>query len=143
MDAMLPVGKIFQAGTLSGNPLATAAGIATLTVLRDTNPYEQLGEMASTLATGLKAAADKNDVPCSICRCSSMMTFFFNPEVVTDWEVAAKSDTKAFSKYFWGLLERNIYMPCSQYESFFVSTAHTAEDIETTIAAVHEVLSEF
>jgi glutamate-1-semialdehyde 2,1-aminomutase len=69
-----------------------------------------------------------------------MMTLFFNPEPVTNWDVAARSDTKRFAKYFWGLIDRGVYMPCSQYEALFVSTAHTPADIEATIAAAGEAL---
>ena len=142
MDNMLPVGKIFQAGTLSGNPLATAAGIATLEVLRDTNPYEDLERKSTKLAVGLEEAARAAGVPFSIGWFNAMMTFFFNPDPVTDWDVAAKCDTKRYAKYFWGLIERGVYMPCSQYEALFMSTAHTDEDIETTIQAAREVLAE-
>ena len=142
MDQMLPEGRVFQAGTLSGNPLATAAGIATLKVLRDTNPYPQLEKHAGRLAAGLSDAAAAADIPAQVGRCGSMMTLFFNPETVTDWDVARRSDTKRYAAYFWGLIERGVYMPCSQYEALFVSTAHGDDDIDMTIAAASEVLAE-
>ncbi len=142
MDHVLPAGKVFQAGTLSGNPLATAAGIVTLRLLRDAPPYERLEMLASRLAAGLNDAAEAAGVPHTLARCGSMLTLFFNPNPVTDWDVAAQCDTKAFAKYFWGLIDRGVYMPCSQYEALFVSAAHTDEDIEATIAAAHEALAQ-
>jgi len=142
MDHVLPAGKVFQAGTLSGNPLATAAGIATLKLLRDTSPYEQLERLSTRLATGLEEAAIRAGVPCSIGWSGAMMTFFFNSEPVTDWDVASRSDTARYAKYFWGLLDRGVYMPPSQFEALFLSTAHGEEDVETTVAHASEVLAE-
>jgi len=142
MDRMLPAGKVFQAGTLSGNPLATAAGIATLEILRDTDPYERLEQLSTRLALGLEEAAKAAGVPVSIGWAGAMMTLFFSPEPVTDWQTASRCDTARFGRYFWGLLERGVYMPCSQYEALFLSTAHTEEDIDATIAAAREVMRE-
>ena len=139
MDRMLPAGQVFQAGTLSGNPLATAAGIATLTVLRDESPYNRLEQLAATLAAGLDEAATAAGIPHTVARVGSMMTLFFNPEPVTGWDVASRCNTKRFGKYFWGLIERGVYMPCSQYEAMFVSTAHTQDDIQATITAARQV----
>ena len=142
MDHMLPAGKVFQAGTLSGNPLATAAGIATLTELRDTDPYGQLEQLSTRLAVGLEEAATAAGVPYSIGWFGAMLTLFFNPEPVTDWNVASRCDTERYARYFWGMIERGVYLPCSQYEAMFLSTAHTPEDIDATIAAAREVLAE-
>ena len=142
MDHVLPAGKVFQAGTLSGNPLATAAGIATLKVLRDTSPYERLERRSTKLATGLEEAAIRAGVPFSIGWFGAMMTFFFNSEPVTDWDVASRCDTGRYAKYFWGLLDRGVYMPPSQFEALFLSTAHSEEDIETTVSQAGEVLAE-
>jgi glutamate-1-semialdehyde 2,1-aminomutase len=142
MDHVLPAGKVFQAGTLSGNPLATAAGIATLKLLRDAPPYERLEALASQLAAGLNDAAESAGVPHTVARCGSMLTLFFNPDPVTDWDAAARCDTKAFAKYFWELIDRGVYMPCSQYEALFVSAAHTDEDIEATVAAAYEAVAQ-
>lgn len=142
MDQILPAGKIFQAGTLSGNPLATAAGIATLKVLRDTKPYPELQRRSTRLAEGLREAARQAGVEVSIGWFNSMMTLFFNPEPVTDWDTASRSDTQRYARYFWGLIDRGHYMPCSQFEALFISTAHTDQDIETTIAAAKEVMAE-
>jgi glutamate-1-semialdehyde 2,1-aminomutase len=141
MDHVLPAGKVFQAGTLSGNPLATAAGIATLKVLRDTDPYPRLQQLSTRLALGLKEAAKAVGVPVQIGWCNSMMTLFFADEPVIDWPSAAKCDTQRFARYFWGLLSRGVYMPCSQFEALFVSAAHTEADIDQTIAAAREALA--
>jgi glutamate-1-semialdehyde 2,1-aminomutase len=142
MDHVLPVGPVFQAGTLSGNPLATAAGIAMLRLLRDNPPYAQLEAISAHLAAGLSAAARAADVPHSVTRVGSMLTLFFNPEPVTNWQTAARSDTKRYARYFWAMIERGIYLPCSQFEALFVSAAHTPADIDITIAAAREALAE-
>lgn len=141
MDEILPAGKVFQAGTLSGNPLATAAGIATLVELRDHPPYERLDKLAARLAAGLTSAADSAGIPNSLARVGSMLTLFFHNGPVRNWDDAAEADTKLFGKYFWGLLDQGVYMPCSQYEALFVSAAHSDEDIEHTIAAAQDVLA--
>jgi len=140
MDHMLPVGKVFQAGTLSGNPLAMAAGIATLRELKDHPPYERLERLSDMLASGLDEAAAAAGVPHTLGRVGSMMTLFFNPDPVADWDAAARCDTKKFAAYFWGLIERGVYMPCSQYEALFVSAAHTEGDIDATVEAAVEAL---
>jgi len=142
MDHMLPAGKVFQAGTLSGNPIATAAGIATLRSLRDNPPYERLEQLAGRLAQGLDRAATRAGVPHSIGRVGSMMTLFFSDEPVNAWEAASHCDTSRFARYFWGLIERGIYVPCSQYEALFVSAAHSEEDVDETISAAKTVLAD-
>jgi glutamate-1-semialdehyde 2,1-aminomutase len=141
MDHVLPVGKVFQAGTLSGNPIATAAGSATLKTLRDENPYPQLESQGAKLADGLAAAASAAGIPHQLQRVGSMMTLFFHTGPIDGWEQAALCNTEQFSRYFWGLMDRGVYMPCSQYEALFVSTAHSDEDIEQTIQAAGEVLA--
>lgn len=141
MRHVLPSGKIFQAGTLSGNPLATAAGIATLKILRDTNPYPRLEQLATRLATGLENAVRRAGLPCAMGCCQSMMTLFFNAAPVTDWDTASRSDTKLYARWFWGLLDRGVYMPCSQFEALFVSAAHTDSDIDATLTAAQETLA--
>lgn len=142
MDHVLPAGEVFQAGTLSGNPLATAAGIATLEILKNTNPYPLLEKLSERLATGLAEAATAAEIPHTLTRVGSMMTLFFNPEKVTCWDQAAKCDTDRFAKFFWGLMNRGVYFPCSQYEALFVSVVHTEEDIDKTIIAAKEALAE-
>ncbi|MCL2117414.1 MAG: glutamate-1-semialdehyde 2,1-aminomutase [Planctomycetaceae bacterium] len=135
MRHVLPVGKVFQAGTLSGNPLATAAGIATLEVLRETQPYAQLEQTTNRLAAGLLEAAKKHGIPANTACCGSMMTLFFNSQPVVDWNTAATCDTKRFARYFWAMANAGIYMPCSQFEALFLSIVHTDAMIEKTIAA--------
>ncbi len=142
MDQILPAGKVFQAGTLSGNPLATAAGIATLKMLRDGTVYRRLEESSRALAEGLEQAARAAGVPCQLARVGSMLTLFFNDWPVTDWTSASRSDTARYARYFWGLAVRGVYMPCSQYEALFVSAAHSDADIAATIAAARDVLAE-
>jgi len=141
MNHVLPAGPVFQAGTLSGNPLATAAGIATLKVLRDEPPYERLERLGARLEAGLSAAAREAGVPHVTARVGSMLTLFFNLEPVVDWTTASRSDTRRFADYFWGLIERGVYMPCSQYEALFISAAHNEADIDCTVKAAHEVLA--
>ncbi|MCA9263639.1 MAG: glutamate-1-semialdehyde 2,1-aminomutase [Planctomycetales bacterium] len=142
MDQVLPAGKVFQAGTLSGNPIATAAGIATLTELRESGFYEQLEQRAAQLGDGLAAAAERHGIAHSLTRVGSMMTLFFNPGDVANWSDAEKCDTQRYAAYFWAMIDRGIYLPCSQFEALFVSAAHTEADIQRTIAAADECLAE-
>lgn len=141
MDHVLPAGKVFQAGTLSGNPLATAAGIATLKILRDTNPYPLLERLSARLAAGLETAAKVAGIPFHLARQGSMMTLFFSDRPVVDWDTASHCDTKRYARYFWDMIERGVYLPCSQYEALFVSAAHTESDIDATIAAAGAALT--
>ncbi len=140
MDQVLPAGKVFQAGTLSGNPLATAAGSATLKLLRDDPPYEYLDQQGQRLAEGLTAGASKAGIPHQVQRVGSMLTLFFHDEPVIGWKQSSKTDKHRFSEYFWGLVRRGVYMPCSQYEALFFSRTHTPELIDETIDAAAEVL---
>ncbi|KAA5543884.1 glutamate-1-semialdehyde-2,1-aminomutase [Roseiconus nitratireducens] len=140
MDNVLPAGKVFQAGTLSGNPVAVAAGSATLSCLAEDPPYEYLDQMGDRLATGLSAAASKHGVPHQVQHVGSMLTLFFNEHPVSNWPQADQSDRDAFGRYFWGLIEKGIYMPCSQFEALFFSTLHTPAIIDQTVAAAEEVL---
>ena len=141
MDNVLPAGKVFQAGTLSGNPLATAAGCAMLRSLRDDPPYERLEKLSARLDVGLQEAASAAGVPHQMARVGSMMTLFFANEPVRDWPTASRCDTHRFGKWFWGMLDRGVYLPCSQYEALFVSAAHEETDIDATVATAREVLS--
>jgi glutamate-1-semialdehyde 2,1-aminomutase len=140
MDHILPAGPVFQAGTLSGNPLATAAGIATLKLLREQPPYERLEQLGAQLEAGLAAAAKAAGVEHSINRVGSMLTLFFNAQRVVDWDTASLCDTTRYSRYFWDLIDRGVYMPCSQYEALFISAAHSEADISATIGAAREAL---
>ncbi|HUG90270.1 MAG TPA: glutamate-1-semialdehyde 2,1-aminomutase [Planctomycetaceae bacterium] len=142
MDSISPVGPVYQAGTLSGNPLAMASGIATLRTLRETDPYERLETLTQRLARGLDEAASAAGLPHRVAQVGSMFTLFFNPDRVTGYRVAAHSDTRQFGRYFHGMLERGVYLPCSQFEANFVSAAHTDDDVDRTIAAARESLDE-
>ena len=138
MDRILPVGNVFQAGTLSGNPLATAAGNCTLQLLAETDPYPRLEQLASRLADGLQQAASAAGLPHVVQRVGSMLTLFFHDGPVSNWDDAARVDTERFGKFFWEMIARGVYLPCSQYEAMFVSAAHDDELIERTIAAASE-----
>jgi glutamate-1-semialdehyde 2,1-aminomutase len=142
MDHILPAGKVFQAGTLCGNPVATAAGIATLTELKNHPPYERLETISGQLAEGLLRAAQLAGLACTVARVGSMLTLFFHPETVTDWNSASRCDVRRFAKYFWGMIEQGIYLPCSQFEALFVSAAHSDDQIAQTIHAAETVLAE-
>ncbi len=136
----MPAGKVYQAGTLSGNPLATAAGCATLRLLREQPPYAYLETISQRLAEGLEQAATSAGIAAHVQRVGSMMTLFFNPDSVVDWKTADRSDRKKFAKFFWGLIDRGVYFPCSQFEALFVSQAHTETEIEETIQAAREAI---
>jgi glutamate-1-semialdehyde 2,1-aminomutase len=142
MSQVMPAGPVFQAGTLSGNPLAMAAGIATLSELRDRPPYTRLERLGETLAGGISAAAAVNNLPHQIARAGSMWTLFFNAAAVTDYDTARQSDTGSYARFFWGMLDRGFYLPCSQFEAAFLSAAHTEQHVKHTIAAASEVLAE-
>jgi glutamate-1-semialdehyde 2,1-aminomutase len=140
METISPSGPVYQAGTLSGNPVAMASGIATLRVLKETDPYAELERKTAALAAGLDEAATAAGLPHTLARAGSMFTLFFNPEKVTSMAVSGRNDTERFAKYFWGMLEAGVYLPCSQFEANFVSAAHGEEEIERTIAAARDVL---
>lgn len=140
MEQVMPAGKVYQAGTLSGNPLATAAGCATLRLLREQPPYAYLETISQRLAEGLEQAATSAGIAAHVQRVGSMMTLFFNPDSVVDWKTADRSDRKKFAKFFWGLIDRGVYFPCSQFEALFVSQAHTETEIEETIQAAREAI---
>lgn len=141
MDNVLPAGKVFQAGTLSGNPVAVAAGSATLRLLKEDPPYDGLEAMGKKLAEGLDKAATDAGVPHGVQRVGSMMTLFFNPDPVTDWTGADRCDRDAFGRYFWGMIDEGVYMPCSQFEALFFGSAHTEAIIDETISAARKVLA--
>jgi glutamate-1-semialdehyde 2,1-aminomutase len=119
-----------------------AAGIATLEELRDNPPYDRLERLGAMLAEGLHQAADAAGLSHQVARVGSMWTLFFNPDPVTDYDVAKRSDTKRFGRFFWAMMDRGIYLPCSQFEAAFLSAAHTAEHVQQTLAAAREALAQ-
>jgi glutamate-1-semialdehyde 2,1-aminomutase len=142
MDLVAPLGPMYQAGTLSGNPLAMAAGYATLRHLRDHKEiYKQLDKLGGELVTGVAAAAKQAGVAMTHNRVGSMFTWFFTPGPVTDWNSAAKADTEAFGRFFRSMLDAGVYLPPSQFEAAFLSAAHTEEDVQQTIAAAKQAFA--
>ncbi len=142
MDMIAPIGPVYQAGTLSGNPLAMAAGLATLKHLH-AHPeiYAQLDRVSAQLEASVLKIAKEHGVTLCSNRVGSMLTWFFQKGPVKDWDTAAKSDTQAFAKFHNGMLERGVYLPPSQYEALFVSAAHTDGDIARTVEAAGHALS--
>jgi glutamate-1-semialdehyde 2,1-aminomutase len=144
MDMVAPLGPMYQAGTLSGNPLAMAAGLATLTYLRDHREvYGRIERTAATLATMVAEAAKDAGVPLTFNRVGSMFTWFFAADRVTDWESAANCDTQAFGRFHRALLEAGVYLPPSQFEAAFVGAAHTEEDVRQTVYAARQAFAGF
>ena len=135
MDLIAPAGPVYQAGTLSGNPLAVTAGLATLKQLRAKNLYKQLEERSAALARGVADEAKRAGIALTQTRVGSMLTSFFTQEPVVDWNSAKKADTKRYGLFFHEMLEQDIYLAPSQFEAAFLSTAHTSADIEKTIRA--------
>jgi len=145
MQMVAPLGPMYQAGTLSGNPLAMAAGIAMLRQLSERRQeiYPQLERLSGLLVEGVSAAAKDAGVALCHNRVGSMFTWFFTEGPVTDWPTASKSDTEAFGKFFRVMLENGVYLPPSQFEAAFLSIAHTEDDIQKTIAAAKQALAVF
>jgi glutamate-1-semialdehyde 2,1-aminomutase len=143
MDLVAPLGPMYQAGTLSGNPLAMAAGFATVKHLRDHKDeiYPRLEKLSGKLVDGVAAAA--KDAGLSVChnRVGSMFTWFFTAGPVTDWDSASKSDSAAFARFFRAMLDNGIYLPPSQYEAAFLSAAHSEEDVMQTVAAAKQAFA--
>ncbi|GFO53618.1 glutamate-1-semialdehyde 2,1-aminomutase [Geomonas sp. Red276] len=135
MSQLSPAGGIYQAGTLSGNPLAMTAGIETLKLLKQPGFYASLEEKAKFVAEGIAKAAKDAGVPIYSTRVGSMFCAFFSGKPVVDWDSASACDTKLFAKYFRSMLENGVYLACSQFETAFVSIAHSQKDLEDTIAA--------
>jgi len=136
MDKLSPQGSIYQAGTLSGNPVCVAAGIATLKQLRALNPYKKLGSLTEALCGGICRILAAKGIPNTINQIGSMFTLFFNDAAVTDYDTAAKSDTQRYAQYFRHMLNSGIYLPPSQFEANFLSTAHTQNHLDQTLTAV-------
>jgi glutamate-1-semialdehyde 2,1-aminomutase len=142
MEALAPSGPVYQAGTLSGNPLAMAAGMATLATLRDDCDYRALERKTRTLCNAMMTLFRKKGIPVYISRCGSMFTVFFTDGDVTDYASASRCDTKLFARYFNAMLRRGVSLPPSQFETAFVSFAHTDADLEQTLDACGKALAE-
>jgi glutamate-1-semialdehyde 2,1-aminomutase len=140
MERVAPAGDVYQAGTLSGNPLAVAAGLATLRLLDDA-AYARLERTTAELAAGLEAAARGAGVPVQVPHVTGLLTVFFSAEPVRDYAGAQACDMEAHAAFCRGLLERGVYPPASQYEAWFPSLAHTGEHVERTVRAAREALS--
>ncbi len=140
MSQVAPLGGVYQAGTLSGNPLAVAAGLATLRALAEAGVYERLEALGAQLQAGLEGAAGEAGVPVTVNRVGSMLTAFFSDAPVTDYASAKRSDTGRYGKFFHGMLTRGVFLAASQFEAVFVSLAHSEADIEIAAQAAREAL---
>jgi len=142
MDLVAPLGPVYQAGTLSGNPLAMAAGITMLSQLKQNRRqyYRQLDEYARKLVAGVLEATKAAGVAMTANQVGSMFTFFFTDKAVADWESAATCDTTKFGRFHNAMLNAGIWLPPSQFEAAFLSVAHTVNDIDKTVAAAREAL---
>lgn len=141
MEMIAPLGPVYQAGTLSGNPLAMTAGIATLKVLQEPGIWESLEAAAADLSEGILTAAREAGIALHGARAGTMFAAYFTDKPVRDWSSAKLSDTERFAKYFQGMLERGVYLAPSQFEAGFISTAHSQDVIEQTLQKVREVFS--
>ncbi len=140
MDVLAPLGGVYQAGTLSGNPLAVTAGAETLKLIHAAGAYERLNTLGEMLAAGLRAAVRETGIHACVNQIGSMFTIFFGVDHVRDYASATQSDTKMFARYFRAMSEQGIYLPPSQFESAFLSLAHSEDDIEETLHAARTVL---
>lgn len=140
MERVAPVGDIYQAGTLSGNPLAMTAGYETIAAMTE-EAYESINKKVDRLIEGYQQAAENHGIPLTVNRAGSMVGFFFTNEPVTNFETANKSNLKLFTRYFQGMVQEGIYLPPSQFEGLFLSVKHTDEDIEKTIQAADKVFA--
>ena len=140
MATVAPLGPMYQAGTLSGNPVAMAAGVKTLDLLQQPDVYDDLETKAQTLADGLSEVFAEAETPLRINRVGSMMTLFFNAHEVTGWDTVSASDREGFGRFFHRMLDEGVYLPPSPFEAMFVSTAHTESDIQATLDAARRAL---
>src|SRR5205814_256178 len=140
MDQVAPLGPVYQAGTLAGNPLAMSAGIAALKQLTKPGLYDEITQMAQRLAVGLCAGLAEAEIPGEVNAIGSLATVFFTLGPVKNYANAKRSDTKRYARFFREMLDRGIFLAPSQFEAAFVSAAHTSQDIDRTLAAAHESL---
>jgi len=141
MSEVAPLGGVYQAGTLSGNPLAVAAGLSAIRALRDRRAYERLDALGARMEQGLRDGASKAGVPLTVNRVGSMLTAFFCPGPVVDYASARRADTQRYARFFGAMLERGIYLAPSQFEAAFVSLAHSEADLDTAGRAATEALA--
>lgn len=141
MEQVAPLGPVYQAGTLSGNPLAMRAGIETLQRLAEPGFYQELDRKAGALADGMREALSENGVAGQVARAGSLLTLFFTDEQVENYAAARKSDARRFAGFFHEMLRRGTLLPPSQFEALFVSAAHTDADIGRTVQACRESLA--
>jgi glutamate-1-semialdehyde 2,1-aminomutase len=141
MQELAPLGPVYQAGTLSGNPLAMAAGLATLEAVSAQGFFEALEERADSLVDGISKLLARMEVPARVNQCGSMFTIFFSDSPVIDYASARKAETRSYARFFHALLDEGVYFPPSQFETAFVSAAHTEADIDATLHAVEAALS--
>jgi glutamate-1-semialdehyde 2,1-aminomutase len=141
MQQLAPQGPVYQAGTLSGNPVAMAAGKKAISILARPGSYERLEQLGARLGDGLAAAVATAKVPACVSRVGTMLTLFFTPGPVTDYTSAKKSDTARFGAFFRAMRERGVFLPPSQFEAMFVSLAHTEDDIDLVLAAARDILA--
>jgi glutamate-1-semialdehyde 2,1-aminomutase len=140
MERVAPIGPVYQAGTLSGNPVAVSAGLALLERL-DASVYARLEELGARLEVGLREAVAASGARACVQRVGSMITLFFAPGPVRSWSDASACDTRAFARWHRGMLERGVYWPPAQYEAAFISAAHTLIDVDAAVTAAHEALA--
>lgn len=142
MDRLAPSGPVYQAGTLSGNPVAVAAGLAALTLVQKVDPYAELAGRAELLATGLQDALSSAGVPAAVNRVESLLSLFFTDGPVTNFDQARGADHERYGRFFHGMLGRGIFLPPSGYEAWFPSVAHTDEHVKWTVAAAEEAVGD-
>ena len=140
MDVLAPLGGVYQAGTLSGNPLAVTAGLETLKLAHAPGAYERLNDLGSALAEGFRDIIRETGIRACVNQIGSMFTVFFGVDHVRDYATATQTDTETFARYFQGMIDHGIYLPPSQFESAFISLAHTDDDIQATLRAARSVL---
>ena len=141
MDYLAPLGPVYQAGTLSGNPLAMAAGLAALEALQNTDAWSRLENLGGELEQGMVAVAKAAQIPVQFQRIGSMFCGYFTDQPVWNLSDALRSDRARFAQFFHGMLDRGVYLAPSQFEAGFISTAHTSADIEATVRAAESVFA--